>query len=196
MIVVVQARITRAATRMAGSQVSGGLLAPSVQSGEATEVSRGRQRETLTFGRVPMNLLGDFVDIEFPQRTGIVYVLYFTESKGTPVPFYVGQSERGIYRFSDYLSGHFKAPTDFRVKEGILYLRCRGLSIRVKHKESPNRTAEEQTIISRLHSKRFHLLNDLSSYKYREADEAAERNRVHRFIEENIYRPTKGVTKH
>jgi len=127
--------------------------------------------------------LPDFTDIEFPQHKEIVYVLYFTESSGgQEVPFYVGESSRGVGRFGDYISAQFSAPTDFKVGEAIRYLRSRGFNVRIKYKESDDRKNEEKKIIRDL-KKNSQLLNELAGFKYKSSDEIEERKKIHIFID-------------
>jgi len=133
-----------------------------------------------------MDMFGDFTDIEFPQRivepqrqTDIVYVLYFIAPGGKPVYFYVGQSTKGLWRLDDYLSGQFSATTDFKVKQGIEYLRSQGFcSIRVKYKECRNPRNEEKAIICHLLEQGFCLLNCFPGYEYIKNRERASKRRA------------------
>lgn len=125
----------------------------------------------------------DFVEIEFPQHKEIVYVLFFAnDGNDYEAPFYVGESSRGIGRFGDYISANFSASTDFKVGEAIRYLRERGFKVRIKYKEYEDRKAEERKIINIL-QKKTRLLNELEGYNYTISNEAAERARLHSFLE-------------
>jgi len=141
----------------------------------------------------------DFVEMEFPQHKEIVYVLFFAnEENDYEAPFYVGESSRGIGRFGDYISANFSASTDFKVGETVRYLRERGFKVRIKYKECEDRKAEERKIINILQKKSL-LLNELEGYNYTTSNEAAERARLHSFLErltqERGIRPDRNETE-
>ncbi|MBN1104291.1 MAG: hypothetical protein JXL84_12815 [Deltaproteobacteria bacterium] len=124
----------------------------------------------------------DFAEIEFPQETEIVYVLFFSDDENClEVPLYVGESSRAIGRFGDYISAKFSAPTDFKVGEAVRYLKGRGFKVRIKYKESEDRKSEERKIISIL-QKKSRLLNELEGFSLTVSNEDAERARLHAFL--------------
>ncbi|GEM_PF-860268 len=125
----------------------------------------------------------EFTDIEFPQHKEIVYILYFMENDSVQeVPFYVGESSRGVGRFGDYISAKFSAPTDFKVGEAIRYMRNRGFNVRIKYKESDDRKSEERKIINDL-QRNSRLLNELEGFNYTVSNESDERTKIHNFID-------------
>jgi len=128
----------------------------------------------------------DFTDMVFLEDKQIVYILYFEpEDSDDKIPFYVGESSRGIGRFGDYVSAQFTASTDFKVGEAIRYLRSLGLVVGIKYKESHCRKIEEKEFIAALR-KETQLLNDLKGYDYKLANEDDERAKVHKFIMELV----------
>ena len=136
-------------------------------------------------GEQPMtSALSDFVELPFPARGDIVYVLCFVRTGQTaPVPFYVGESSRHVGRFGDYVSSQFSASTDFKVGEAVKCLRALGYQVIIKYKESTSRKTDEALLIALLKSQQLTLLNDLKGYNYRSATPEDERDRVHRFVE-------------
>ena len=71
--------------------------------------------------------LKDFIDVMFPQYKKIVYILYFKDKNtNIEIPFYIGESSRGIGRFYDYLMAQFAASTDFKVGEAIRHFQGQG----------------------------------------------------------------------
>jgi len=132
----------------------------------------------------------DFAEMEFPRHKEIVYILYFSDESGPKVPFYVGESSRGIGRFGDYISAKFSAPTDFKVGEAVRYLRGQGFKVLIKYKEYEDRKGEERKIISILRGK-SRLLNELTGFNYKASNEEAERERLHSFL--NIVVQEKGI---
>lgn len=128
----------------------------------------------------------DFTDMVFLEDKQIVYVLYFkSDDRKEIVPFYVGESARGIGRFGDYVSAQFTASTDFKVGEAIRYLRSLRLVVGIKYKVSQYREAEEKKLIAALRKER-QLLNDLKGYDYKLANEDDERAKVREFIMELV----------
>lgn len=126
--------------------------------------------------------LSDFMEIDFPRHKEIVYVLYFTDpDRSFDIPFYVGETSRGVGRFGDYLSAKFSAPTDFKVGEAVRYLTDRGFTVKIRYKESPERKMEERAAIDEL-QKVTRLLNELQGFNYTTADEEVERVRLHEFL--------------
>jgi hypothetical protein len=128
--------------------------------------------------------LSDFTELPFPSERDIVYVLCFVKlGQLDPVPFYVGESSRHIGRFGDYVSANFSASTDFKVGEGVKFLRQLGFPVLIKYRETTRRKLDEASLITALKSQGFMLLNDLKGYDYRSAVAENERRRVHSFIE-------------
>ncbi len=121
--------------------------------------------------------------MEFPQPKKIVYILYFKEKNANEaIPFYIGESSRGIGRFCDYISAQFGAPTDFKVGEAVRYLRELGFTVGIKYKESSDRKKEEKAFIDRL-KKNHRLINELKGFNYKSAMKQDERARIRDFVE-------------
>jgi len=103
---------------------------------------------------------------------------------GVESPFYVGQTKRLAGRMNDYRMAQFAACTDFRVGEAVKYLRdskkCR---IIVRYKVSAEMRKDEHALIRELHLSGVGLLNDLSGYNYRTANQTQEKAAVHKFCE-------------
>jgi len=128
----------------------------------------------------------EFLDMEFPRRKEIVYILYCRQKDDQQeIPFYVGESSRGIGRFCDYLSAQFAAPTDFKVGEAIRHLNDLGFTVHVRYKESRDRRNEEKEIIRSLGGS-YRLLNDLKGFNYKKSDPNNERKSVHHFVDELV----------
>ena len=124
-----------------------------------------------------------FVTVPFPEDEGIVYVLSFSHAHVCEaVPFYVGESRRGMRRIADYGSAQFGAPTDFRVGTAVRMLRERGCKVFVSSKPHPERRASERELIARLRSQGFRLLNDEPSYNYKSTSKAAARANVETYV--------------
>ena len=130
-----------------------------------------------------------FLEMDFPKRRDIVYVFHYVSvDGGDPLPFYVGESSRHVGRFGDYVSANFSASTDFKVGEAVRYFQEKGLRVVVRFRESHDRRAEEREILQDIRCT-YRLLNDLKGYKYESADEALERQKIHKFIDEIIENP-------
>jgi len=99
-------------------------------------------------------------------------------------PFYVGQTKRLAGRMNDYRVAQFAACTDFRVGEAVKYLKDRKkCRIVVRYKVSGKMRKDERALIRELHLSGVRLLNDLSGYNYRKANQTEERAAVHKFCE-------------
>jgi hypothetical protein len=109
-----------------------------------------------------------FISEPFPtfevNAVGEVYVLFYSIN-GIEIPFYIGQTRRFTERMGDYAYGQFEAPTDFKVASAMKFF-CeeRGCSIRVGHKPSENRFAEERSLLKKAKELKLILLNDCPGY--------------------------------
>jgi hypothetical protein len=116
-----------------------------------------------------MNFEG-FTSITFPQDEEIVYVLCFKQSGSLAErPFYIGESGRGTRRLSDYITAQFAAPTDFKVGVVVQALQEAGAEVTVKFKRSAERKAEEAKLIKEAEEGNFRLLNNETSFNYKQA---------------------------
>ena len=109
-----------------------------------------------------------FISEPFPifeiNVVGEVYVLFYSIN-GTETPFYIGQTRRFIERMGDYAYGQFGAPTDFKVAAAMKFFRDElGCSIRVGHRASENRFAEERSLLKKAEELGLILLNDCPGY--------------------------------
>jgi hypothetical protein len=134
-----------------------------------------------------MNFEG-FTALDFPPINldipKFVYVLCWV-GESEEVPFYVGQTSRIWGRLDDYYWATLSAPTDFRVGEAVRYLHTKGYLVVVKYKSIADSRRAESDIIEELHRLRgaTTLLNDLSGFDWKKADELEERRRIHAFID-------------
>jgi hypothetical protein len=131
-------------------------------------------------------MLDDWYILDFPENTSLIYVIFIVKEKEEK-PLYVGETDRLYGRIWDYMSAQFGAPTDFKVGEAIKYFRGKGYKIIIKYKFSNNRKKDENTIIKSFQSQGFRILNDLKGYKYREANESEERNRIQKFCDKMMF---------
>jgi hypothetical protein len=133
----------------------------------------------------------DFLPIN-RELPAFVYVLFWISESGE-VPFYVGQTTRIWGRMDDYYWATFSAATDFRVGEAVRHLGARGYRVIIKYKATREPLKDEAAIIDDLRpclkAEGRELLNDLSGFNYRVADELAERSRIHDFIGRMLMRP-------
>ena len=128
--------------------------------------------------------LGPFTELPFPEHSELVYVLCYSRPGATEFrPFYIGETGRGLGRFGDYLSAQFTASTDFRVGRAVRRLREHGSNVTIFWKASPDRAAEEKTLIKLARGVGYSLLNDVAGYDYRSAKEPEELTRVHNFVD-------------
>jgi hypothetical protein len=131
----------------------------------------------------------DFSVVEFPpvnpENPRFVYVLCWV-GESEDVPFYVGQTTRLWGRLDDYYWAIFNACTDFRVGEAVRYLSTKGMRVVVKYRSSTDSRADESKIIDVLQKEGRRLLNDLSAFDYRSADQSQQRLRGHRFLDETF----------
>lgn len=128
--------------------------------------------------------------IEFPmQRRGVVYV-FFCAINDAEVPFYVGETYRFAERMGDYFRAQFAAPTDFKVGEAVRRLTStEDARVTVGYRECrdpEDRKHAEAELINSLRKKGVKLLNDITGYDYRTADQDAEQHRVNDFCDELI----------
>jgi hypothetical protein len=121
---------------------------------------------------------------EFPGRgTSHVYAI-FCVVEGREIPIYIGRTTRLSERMGDYWSKNFAAPTDFRVGEAIVYLRDeKKLRILVRYKQCSQPARDEYVAIRNLQTSGTRLLNDLTSYRYKDADPTEERGAVRSFCD-------------
>ncbi len=125
----------------------------------------------------------DFKTLNFPESISAVYLIFFIKND-KKIPFYVGETGRFQGRVGDYVSAHFKASTDFRVGETIRYLQEKGCKVIIKYKSSQDRKREQDEIIKYFQSLGHRLLNDLSGYNYKTANEDEEREKIKRFCDD------------
>ena len=137
----------------------------------------------------------DYTTIEFPvfpHDQSIVYVLCFRLADASEeIPFYVGQSGRGLRRIADYITAQFAATTDFRVGVVVKALQDAGATISIKYKASARRRKDETSLILKLRDNHA-LLNAEHSYDYRTADRKTQRERfktIARGLLDGTYRP-------
>ena len=124
----------------------------------------------------------DFITLEFPKNISAVYVIFFVKNN-KEAPFYVGETGRFLGRISDYISANFKASTDFKVGEAIKYLQGKGYKIIIKYKPSEDRKRDQNEIIKDFQNSGCRLLNELSGYDYKKANENEKREITKRFID-------------
>lgn len=136
----------------------------------------------------------DFTEIEFPIDSDIIYVLLYVKGEER-VPFYVGQSQRNIGRFGDYVRAGFKASTDFKVGEAVKYLKANGYKVIINYKNARDRLLEEKRLIETLTMNGHRLLNELSGYDYRIADENEERKRIYSHMDDLLENPFRQLNK-
>jgi len=124
-----------------------------------------------------------FTTIPFPEDTSIVYVLRFRRpGKSDLIPFYVGESNRGMRRIGDYVTAQFAAATDFKVGVAVRSLRAFGCDIFVSYQETSDRRVDEAELIRRYSIRGHKLLNALQGYNYRTAERSAEESRIKQFV--------------
>jgi hypothetical protein len=127
--------------------------------------------------------LSAFVELPFPDKCDIVYVLCFVSpGQVDRVPFYVGETSRHMGRIGDYITANFSAQTDFKVGEAVKCLRQLGCLVVIRYKESTNRKRDQDSLIASLRRQGFRLLNDLEGYNYITASEEDERRRIQGFV--------------
>jgi hypothetical protein len=107
-----------------------------------------------------------FKQFNFTDSKSIVYIIGVEENNHFH-PFYVGQSDRSVGRFGDYLSAQFSAPTDFKVGQAIKTLTQKKLKVIVKYRYTNNRRIEEAEFIKILDP----ILNKVPGYDYKKKQE-------------------------
>jgi hypothetical protein len=123
-----------------------------------------------------------YTELPFPDRPEIVYVLCYRRPDAREfIPFYVGETERNVGRFGDYLSAKFTAPTDFKVGKCVSKLRELGCSVLIRYCPSATRGEDQSSLIQQMRAAKVPLLNDLPGYNYRTAVEEEELKRVTEF---------------
>ncbi len=124
----------------------------------------------------------------YPKNKNIVYVVWIRKLFKR-VPIYVGQSQKHVGRFGDYISGSFTSPTDFRVGTAIDYLRGDGWQVTFVYREVADRRRQEEKEKRRLRDHGYVLLDDaLPGYDYKQADQEEEKCKIIAFVKENILR--------
>ena len=141
-----------------------------------------------------------FTAIEFPTREtvearlralrgGYVYAVTFTAPGGSRKVFYVGETGRLCDRVWDHIQAYFAAATDYKVGEGIRYLREKGYHVkfwyRASHETGKVRRADERKLVSAFGG-RSALLNGIKGYDYKTANRVQERDCVRAFIDSLI----------
>ena len=117
------------------------------------------------------------------SRGNVVYVIYAVKN-GVKIPFYVGESGRGIARISDYINASFGAATDFKVGRTVRLLEARGYEVVAELENTPERKLRERELIEKFHD--MPLLNHVQSYNYKTQDKEAYETLLERFIEERF----------
>jgi hypothetical protein len=144
--------------------------------------------------------LSDFSGLLSLCGVGVVYVFFWiSEEDGTPVPFYVGETNVLPARLGDYCRAAFAASTDFKVGEAAKYLSAvKHRRIVLKYKRSADEKAqrceEEDAIASQMRTEGVRLLNDFRGYKYATASIDGERAAIHQFCDSLVESRTR-VTK-
>ena len=98
------------------------------------------------------------------SRGNIVYVIYAVKGNDK-IPFYIGESTRGIARIADYINASFGAPTDFKVGRTVRMLEEKGYEVIVEIEKTPDRKVREKDLIDKYHDQP--LLNHVPSYNYK-----------------------------
>ncbi len=129
-----------------------------------------------------MHIDPSFKRIPFPSESSIFYLIVL-EKNSSVFPIYVGESNRNVGRLGDYVSANFKASTDFKVGRAVRYLMECGHSPVVYYKGSVDRKREQNELLSELTQNGFRLLNHLSGYDYRSADEEKELEKIKKFTD-------------
>jgi len=132
-----------------------------------------------------MKVSKGYQTISFPADSSVVYVIGI-EGKDRFIPIYVGESNRNIGRFGDYVSAQFTSPTDFKVGMTVRYLMEKRYRIGVKYKNSVQRRKEQSRLIKEIKRAGFKLLNDLKGYNYRTAVRDKEVEKIKGFVDEII----------
>jgi len=101
-------------------------------------------------------------------KRNIVYVFY-AEKDTIKIPFYIGESGRGIGRFGDYISAKFSAPTDFKIGKMCKLIEENGYTVFIEYEYSDNRKTREKELIKEHQSK--NLINGKFGYKYKTDNE-------------------------
>ena len=110
--------------------------------------------------------------------------VFFAVKNGARIPFYVGESGRGIARIADYINAQFAAPTDFKVGTTARLLEKRGYEIFVEIENSEDRKKGEKRKIEELSE--WPLLNFIAGYDYKRGDRTEVTALLQRYVDENF----------
>lgn len=129
----------------------------------------------------------NFIEIPFPteEEKNIVYILGI-KKEDEFIPFYVGQSSRNFGRFGDYISANFSASTDFKVGTAIKLFFKKNKPVSIRYRKAIENKIEENKLISEFRINEFKLLNDISNYDYKTANQIEIESRIENFVDEFI----------
>ena len=119
-------------------------------------------------------------------KRDIVYIFY-AEKENDKIPFYIGESGRGIGRFGDYISAKFSASTDFKIGNVSRLIENNGYTIIIEYDYSNDRKKREKELIQEYKSKFDNkLINGKFGYNYKIDDEKDILKKMKEFVNQNF----------